>query len=226
MLSIACVYTGMGALVDNIEAKFKAALGEAKFYHILDSGLISDVVAAGTMTPAIETRLAALFTAAAGAKPDILVSTCSSIGEAAERFAESHPGVNVLRIDYPMAKYAARHADKVAVLATLETTVGPSVRLVERLAAELGRDVEVVSATAPGAFEALIGGNITAATEAVVKTARELCSDADVILLAQASMLNFKAALTEALGDEAVMLDSPTTCAEYLREKYAGDIKL
>lgn len=220
MLKIACVYTGMGALVDNIEKKFSDAVGEAKFHHILDSGLIGDVVAANGMTTQLEARLEALFTAAAGTRPDILVSTCSSIGESAEVFAGKHPDTKVLRIDYPMAKYAAENANKVAVLATLETTVGPSSRLVERLAKEIGREVEVVSATAPGAFEALISGNMAAAAKAVVKTAKELCSDADVILLAQASMANFTDALRDALGDDVIMLDSPTTCAEYLRENY------
>ncbi|MCB7317467.1 aspartate/glutamate racemase family protein [Lacrimispora sp. 210928-DFI.3.58] len=216
MKKIACVHTGMGALPGIIEKKFGDAVGGAKFYHILDSGLIGDMVAAGGMNLQLEERLDALFTAAAGTQPDVVVCTCSSIGEAAEAFAASNPGTNILRVDYPMAKYAAENGKKVAVLATLATTVEPSVRLVKRLAAEAGRPVEVVSAVAPGAFEAMIGGNMEAAAQAVVKTARELCSDADIVLLAQASMSNFAEALKAALGD-VTMLNSPDTCAAYLK---------
>lgn len=218
MKTIACVHTGMGALPGMIEKKFGDAVGGAKFYHILDSGLIGDIIAAGGMTSQLEKRLNALFTAAAATEPDVVVCTCSSIGEAAESFAKEHPEANMLRVDYPMAKYAAEHAKKVAVLATLATTVDPSVRLVERLAAEAGREVEVVSAVAEGAFAAMISGNMEAATAAVVKTAKEKCQDADVVLLAQASMSNFADALKEVLGD-VTMLDSPSTCAAYLGEK-------
>lgn len=217
MKKIACVHTGMGALPEIIEKMFTEAVGEARFHHILDSGLIGDLVEAGGMNPQIEARLEALFTAAAGTQPDVLVCTCSSIGDSAEAFAASHPGLKILRVDYPMAEYAAKKADKAAVLATLSTTVEPSVRLVKRLAGEMGRDVDVVSAVADGAFEAMAGGDMEAASASVVRTARELCGDADVILLAQASMSRFTAALREALGD-VVMLDSPSTCAAYLKE--------
>lgn len=217
MKKIACVHTGMGALPGIIEKLFTKAVGEAKFYHILDSGLIGDLVEAGEMNAQLESRLEALFTAAAGIRPDLLICTCSSIGEEAEAFASNHPEVKVLRIDYPMAEYAAQKAGKVAVLATLSTTVEPSVRLVRRLAETAGREVEVVSAVVPGAFAAMRNGDMEGAKEAVVKTAGELCSDADMILLAQASMSNFTDLLRETLGD-VVILDSPGTCAGYLKK--------
>lgn len=217
MKRITCVHTGMGALPGIMEQKFTEAVGETRFHHILDSGLIGDVIAAGGVTPEIEERLNGLFSAAAGTQPDVVVSTCSSIGEVAERYAAANPDVRMLRVDYPMARYAAENAGRVAVLATLATTVDPSVRLVQRLAAEMGREVTVVSAVAEGAFEAMISGNMDKATECVIRTAREKCMDADVVLLAQASMSNFMEALRETLGEKTI-LDSPSTCAGYLKE--------
>lgn len=216
MKKIACVHTGMGALPGVMEKAFRETVGEVKCYHILDSGLIGDIVENGGMNPQIEARLEALFTAAASVQPDVLICTCSSIGEAAEAFASAHPETNVLRVDYPMAQFAAENGRKVAVLATLATTVQPSVRLVERLAKENGRDVEVISAVAEGAFEAMMEGNMEKAADKVLNTAVNLCAGADIILLAQASMSNFADALKKELGD-AVMLDSPASCAAYLK---------
>ena len=107
---------------------------------------------------------------------------------------------------------------KVVVLATLSTTVEPSARLVQSFAREAGREVEIVKAVVPGAFEAMIHGDMEKATELVVKTAKELCEGADIILLAQASMSNFRKALTEALGENVEFLESPATCAAYLAD--------
>lgn len=218
MKKITCVYTGMGALPGIIEDTFKKQVGEAKFHHILDSGLIGDVIAANGVTPVLEKRLNALFDAAVTTEADIIVSTCSSIGEVTRKYAAEHPEVNLLSVDYPMAKYAAENANKVAVLATLSTTVEPSANLVQALAKEAGREVEIVKSSVPGAFDALQRGDKEEATRLVVAAAKEICKDADVILLAQASMSNFKSALIEALGEGAVLLESPSTCAAYLKE--------
>lgn len=218
MKKITCVYTGMGSLPSTVEKTFREAVGEAKFHHILDSGLIFDIVEAGGVTPELEERIFHLFDAAATTGADVIVSTCSSIGETTQKYAAEHPEVRMLRVDLPMAEHAAKNGRKVAVLATLATTVEPSANLVEEQAAALGRDVEIIRATVPGAFDALMGGNADLATELVVKTAKETCMDADIILLAQASMAMFKPALRDALGDGAVLLESPSTCAQYLKE--------
>ena len=218
MKKITCVYTGLGGLVENIEKIFTEACGEVRFHHILDSGLIADVVDAGGVTPLLEKRINALFDAAATTEADVIVSTCSSIGDVARKYAAEHPEENLLSIDYPMAKYAAEKGKKVAVLATLSTTVEPSARLVQNLAREAGREVEIVKAVVPGAFEAMTHGDMKKATELVIKTAKELCKGADMILLAQASMSNFKPALVETLGESVEFLESPASCAAYLKD--------
>lgn len=220
MKKITCVHTGMGGLPAAIERIFTEALGEVKFHHILDSGLIGDVVSSGGITAQIEKRLYALFDAAAATEADVIVSTCSSIGETAEAYAARHPEVKLLRIDYPMAKYAAEKGKKAAVLATLATTVEPSANLVETLAQEAGRKVEVVRAVAPGAFDAIRRGDMPKAEELIRNTAMEECQGADIILLAQASMSAFRSGLEKAFGKEVEFLESPASCAAYLKENF------
>lgn len=175
------------------------------------------ILSEGGVTPLLEKRLFALFDAAATTQPDIIVSTCSSIGETTRKYAAMHPELRMMSIDEPMARYAATHGKKVAVLATLATTVEPSAKLVSCFSAEAGRDVSVVSAVAGGAFDAMRSGDMAHAAELVVQTAKAVCSDADIILLAQASMANFRQALHEALGCGVTLLESPSTCAQYLK---------
>lgn len=219
MKKITCVYTGLGGLVESVEKIFTETCGEVRFHHILDSGLISDIVEAGGITPRLEERIYALFDAASATDADVIVSTCSSLGDVAEKYAAEHPELKILRIDYPMAKYAAENGKKVSVLSTLSTTAGPSVGLVQSLARAAGREaeLEVVQATVPGAFDAMRSGNLEKATELVEETAKKLCAGSDIVLLAQASMSVFKQTLKETLGEGTEIMESPASCAAYLK---------
>ena len=91
MKRITCVYTGFGGLSDIVEKIFLDACGDVCFHHIADSGLIEDILSEGGVTPLLEKRLFALFDAAATTQPDIIVSTCSSIGETTRKYAAMHP---------------------------------------------------------------------------------------------------------------------------------------
>ena len=219
MKTIACVYTGMGGLPEKIEGIFKETLGDIKVRHIADSTLIADIVAKGEITDDLRRRIFALYDAAALGEGDPIISTCSSIGEVPDEYAAAPPDVPIMRIDYPMADYAAQNGKKVVVMATLSTTVGPSAGLLRRLAAEKGREVEIREITVPGAFAAMVGGDMKKAGELVRACAAENCKDADIVLLAQASMSFFKEILREELGEDVPLLESPSTCAEYLKSR-------
>jgi Asp/Glu/hydantoin racemase len=80
----------------------------------------------------------------------------------------------------------------------LQTTLEPTAQLVERRAREAGKDVEVVSRLAEGAFEALSADDKERHDELVRAALRELAGDVDVVVLAQASM----ARVAETLADD------------------------
>jgi len=215
---ITCVYTALG-LQDRFAALLKEALGEdIVLHHIIESGFIADVVKAGGVTEALQKRLDALLDAAVLTAPDLIIVTCSSIGLAAERYAAAHPEIPLLRIDYPMARTAALTGKRIAVLATLSTTVEPSVELVERLAREARRSVQVFSLTADGAYLASKRGEKEYATSLVRECVLKNCPDADTVVLAQASMAMFRDMLREILPEGTLILESPATCAAYLKE--------
>jgi hypothetical protein len=115
--------------------------------------------------------------------------------------------VPVLRVDAPMAAeavgLAVAGAGRVAVLATLASTLGPTGRLVERAAA--GAPVQVVATVVPGAADRADAGDRTGADALVAAAVAEAAQDADVVVLAQASM----AGAAAAAGVAVPVLTSP-----------------
>jgi Asp/Glu/hydantoin racemase len=127
-----------------------------------------------------------LESAEAGGADHILV-TCSSIGPAVEASAP-FIGVPVLRVDQPMADLAVATGTRIGVIATLPTTLNPTTDLVQRRAKAAGKEVTVTAKLCEGAFEALMAGDPATHDSLVAAALRELVSQVDVILLAQASM--------------------------------------
>ncbi|WP_407916918.1 arylsulfatase [Kitasatospora sp. NE20-6] len=134
-----------------------------------------------------------------------VLCTCSTVGAVAEATASgadrSGTPVPVLRVDRPMAAAAvavatgpapaaggpAASGPRIAVVAALPDTVGPTAGLIEEEAARAGRAVTVTVTLVEGAWERFEAGDREGYLAAVREAAGRL-ADADVIVLAQASM--------------------------------------
>ncbi|MER5812110.1 aspartate/glutamate racemase family protein [Streptomyces sp. NPDC002033] len=110
--------------------------------------------------------------------------TCSTLGAVAEALAPA-VGAPVLRVDRPMAAEAVRTGPRIAVLATVASTAGPTAELLAEEAA--GREVSVAVHLVDGAWELFEAGD-TDGYLAAVAGAADAVAGADVIVLAQASM--------------------------------------
>ncbi|MEU4732198.1 aspartate/glutamate racemase family protein [Streptomyces sp. NPDC023588] len=126
----------------------------------------------------------ALLELLAAAGPGRVLVTCSTIGAIAESLAPAL-GAPVLRVDRPMAAAAVRTGARIAVLATVESTLAPTRELLAEEAG--GRPVSIRTHVVAGAWERFEAGD-TAGYLARVAAAAEGVTDADVIVLAQASM--------------------------------------
>jgi Asp/Glu/hydantoin racemase len=170
---------------------------DAETFHIVDETLLGVTRKAGSLTPATRRRVLGYVESAVEAGADLVVVTCSSIGPAVDA-SRSFVETPVLRIDEPMADEAVRLGSRIGVVATLSTTLEPTVQLVERRAREAEKDVEVVSRLCDGAFDALAAGDRERHDELVREALRELTANVDVVVLAQASMARVADTLSEA----------------------------
>src|SRR5699024_11014908 len=106
----------------------------------------------------VRERLRDLVHAAQRGGADAVMFSCSSISGYAAGLQEEL-GIPVLRIDEAMADEAVASGRRVAVLATLPTTLAPTVALLRERAEAAGRDVQVQQVLIEGAVEAVSSGD-------------------------------------------------------------------
>ncbi len=186
MIRVVAVHTAM-ALVEPITELFREHLPEVKLNHIADDSLIQEVIAHNEVTPAVRKRLFAYYHAADDAGADLIFNTCSSVGEVAEAGRLFVP-VPILRIDEPMAIRAVKTGKRLGVLATLHTTLAPTVALLKKKAKERKREIEIVEGLAQGAFQAVMAGDREKHDKLIMEAAEKIKGKVDMFVLAQGSM--------------------------------------
>ncbi|GAA4736061.1 aspartate/glutamate racemase family protein [Flavisolibacter ginsenosidimutans] len=192
----------------------KRFIPDVQTFNIVDDSLIKNVIQCGELKPDTARRVVNYAASAEAAGADFILYTCSSIGAAVET-AATLSKVPVLRVDQPMADKAVQTGDKIGVIATLPTTLNPTTDLVKRRAAVAGKAVTVISKLCEGAFDALMGGDAAKHDEMVAAALKELSSQVDVIVLAQASMARVIDML-DAADKKVPILASPGIAIEYL----------
>ena len=194
--TLALIHTS-ATLVPVFQQLCKAHLPNVDTFNIVDDSLVRAIGAKGALTADIARRVEAYITSAEAGGADHILVTCSSIGPAVEASAP-FCAVPVLRVDQPMADAAVAAGRRIGVIATLPTTLNPTSDLVRRRAALAGKEIELTARLVSGAFEALMSGDAATHDALVSAALRELSSQVDVILLAQASMGRVVDALPEA----------------------------
>ncbi|WP_217166961.1 aspartate/glutamate racemase family protein [Streptomyces sp. AC512_CC834] len=152
--------------------------------HHVDAGLLDRARRDGP--EAVTDAVVAVLRQAVAEGSRAVLCTCSTIGGVAEA-AAAGAGVPVLRVDRPMAADAVAAGPRVLVLAALESTLAPTVALIEEEARRAGRPVEVRTRLVDGAWRRFEAGDTDGYLRRVAEAA-DVVTGADVIVLAQASM--------------------------------------
>jgi Asp/Glu/hydantoin racemase len=205
MKTVAAVYTAE-ALVKPLTEVFAAELPQVRLINIVDGGLIQDIIRDGRVTTGTARRLMHCFMAAADSGADVIFNTCSSVGDVVPHARWFVPR-EIIKIDDPMAEQAVRRGKRIGVLATLPTTLDPTVRLVKDKAADAGRSVEIMEGLAEGAFQALTSGDPEKHDDLLRATAARVASEVDLLVLAQGSMARMEQELASLTGKP--VLSSP-----------------
>lgn len=191
--TLALIHTSP-VLVPVFDALCRQHLPGIRTFHMVDESLIRNTIAAGTLQKATIRRLAAQIGSAFDAGATAVFVTCSSIGPGVAVARQLYDGP-IFRVDEAMAAKAVSAGSRIGVLATISTTLEPTVQLLRDTAAALDKPCEVTSSCCEGAFEAVLAGD-TARHDAMVSAELlRLASTVDVVVLAQASMARVLASL-------------------------------
>lgn len=218
MKTVTAIYTGQ-ALVAPLKEAFQKMYPEHRIVNVLDDSLIASVIEAGGLTGDVLRKLYSLTLDAYLSGTDVILQTCSSVGASVE-IIKPFFDIPILRIDQPMSALAVRNYKRIGVLATLPTTLNPTIDLVNAEAEKAGNKVGVSNGLAEGAFEALSSGNSELHDSLIMDTAKKLKDDCDVFLLAQGSMARMAENLEKELAKP--VLSSPLTGLESLKQYFEG----
>ncbi len=215
---IAAIYTG-AALVKPLSDLMKEILPDYEVMNILDDSMIAEIIAEGKMNKAVKRRLYGYYETACASGAELILNTCSSIGDAVYGAREFMP-IPIIRIDEAMAQKAIDMASSIAVLATLPTTLEPTIKLLQMCAEERGKKITIISGLAEGAFEAITNGDSKKHDQLIVETAKKISETCDVILLAQGSMARMEGPLRELTGK--TVFSSPRLGVEMVKDIMEG----
>lgn len=199
-MKAALIYTSSTPeLITLVEQEVRKNIGsEAELITRMDPTILEEVKQAGYVTPGAAARLIGMYMEAISQGADAVLNICSSVGEVADsvRLTSEYIGVPIVRIDEEMCREAVRMGNRVAVLATLRSTLEPTANTVKRAARSMGRQVQVVEGLADGAF----GLNREQFKEMLIGEAQKFKDKADVIVLAQGSMAYVEEDITREVG--------------------------
>ena len=208
-------------LIPMFEELAEEVMPGTEVIHLVDEGLLKDIVAGGELTEDRVSRLASLASFAEASGAEAVMLTCSTVGPGVDTVKESVE-VPFLKVDEAMADRAVELGPRIGVIATLHTTLTPTSDLVRDRASAQGREVHVETVLCQGAFEALGAGDTDTHDRIVIENLKELMGRVDVVVLAQASM----ARVAELMSDEekvVPILSSPRLGVERLRSVLAGE---
>ena len=214
MKKIAVIHT-TSATINSLNELIKRKIQNIEIINFLDDSILKDMIA-GDNYKLIERKWLTYAEFARESGADAILSACSTVGEIAE-LANRKLSIPVYRIDEAMAVAAVEKGRKIAIFATLSSTMNPTKRLVERKAMEANKDCTITQHIVEGAYEKLMSGDKEGHDKAIVKAVLKEIEWVDVVVLAQASM----APALSSMNKEQIskVLTSPETGIELLKER-------
>ncbi|MCW8331000.1 hypothetical protein MD588_19585 [Photobacterium sp. SDRW27] len=186
--------------------------------HYTDEVLLHQAMKEG-LTDRVKAAVQQTISAIAANGADIIICTCSTIGD----LAENTTGIRskVIRVDRPMAEKAMKY-DHILVLAALTSTLAPTTELLQSItSASEGEQQNVIEAVAIlDVWPYYFSGNTEMYTRKIAAYIDSLQSHPQAVLLAQASMAPAAGYCTNSHVD---ILTSPELCLQYLAQQVCRD---
>lgn len=189
--------------------------------HHTNEGLLQNAMKDG-LTAQVTNDVQQAITEIAANNADIIICTCSTIGD----LAEKTPNIasKVLRVDRQMAEAALQH-NNILVLAALASTLTPTVELLHAINSEITTDKHpdqtlpqpvIATQLISAAWPYHTAGDTEMYARTIAAHINTLTTKADIVLLAQASMAP---AIQYCNKTSFAILTSPEMCLGYLAKR-------
>ena len=184
----------MDKIIGPMEREFLAEHPDVEVQTMLDTSLLADTMAAGEVTPVTAARLLSYVQHAEAAGADLLLLTCTSMGQGMTHVRE-FSSLPTLCITEPLVKEALDLGTRIGIIGTVPTSPA---QIIEPLHDEARRrgmdldDLEITIEVSEDAFAARGRGDTEAHDRLVSEAAARLAAgnELDCIVFAQASMTN------------------------------------
>jgi Asp/Glu/hydantoin racemase len=200
-------------LVDEFTQLCRSMLPDVALLHVLDEPLLERIRRHGAANPEDDERLAAHVRLAEELGASAVLVTCSTVSLSVDRVRAGFH-VPITKIDEAMAEQAVRVGPRISIIATSATTLEPSRLLVEDRARLMDRPVQIRLRLVADAAEALWRGDGGTHDGLVERAVREEAEEADVVVLAQASMARVLRALAPSPVPAPVLASPQSALAE------------
>lgn len=210
-----CFFHTVGGLTGTFDDLAAEYVPETEYFHLVDESVLQELLSVGEQTPSITNRICAQLSLAERAGGDVVLDTCSSTSPAVD-VARELVSIPIVKIDDPMAEQAVEVGGNIAVIATAESTLGPSTDLIDRKADKSGASITIDRTLVDDALEELQGGNKERHDRLVTDAAQDAAPVADVVVLAQASMSHLQPELAEETS--VPVLSSPQMAMERIAD--------
>ena len=191
--------------VKDLTNLFKELAPDIIVNHTVDDTLLTEVLDNGGVTDKVRSRMIEYYKAAESAGADLIFNQCSSAGEVAD-LAKSIVSIPVIKVDEEMARIACEKGSKIGVVATLETTLSPTCRMIENTAKKMGKNITISRCLVDGAYDYLINGDKETHNKMVIDAITKLTMQVDIVVCAQGSMM---AIVSDLKNTKVPVLTSP-----------------
>lgn len=177
-------------IVENLKSIFEKKLGSqpVMIYNIVDDSILPRILNNGSLSPEIVSTVYQHISSAERMGSDIILVTCSSISEVVD-IVSPLISVPVIKVDDVMTDEAIKIADTLGVVATIETTLNPTMNQLKKKMVKAGKEIKIVPLLCSDAYKALINESNPEKHDLLLyKGIEKIIEDVDAIVLAQASM--------------------------------------
>ena len=186
-VKVALIYTvTTPELKEDMLREVRIELGNVEIMNYEIPEVFEEIKNAGHVTASPAAKLIKTYMDAIEDGADAILSICSTAGDIAYSMqgAAKYIGVPIIIVNEEMCYEAVRRGEKIALMATFQTSIDPTRNIITRVAREIGKHVEMKEVLVEGGF----GLDQEQFRALMAEKAKTVADWADVIVFTQGSM--------------------------------------